>query len=100
MDVFSRAILDAVEAFESEHAHGPTVSELAISLGIPFEVGHAHLASRLQRQVVLGRVLHSDGRFMLTGVGGPRSAAMRADDMVAMRAKQPAAQGLLSLQGS
>jgi hypothetical protein len=69
MELFSRAILDELEAFHSEHAQGPTASELARRLGIPFEFGHDHVVARVKRQIVLGRVCHSEGRFTLTSAG-------------------------------
>jgi hypothetical protein len=69
MELFSQAILHALEAFQSEHAQGPTVPELAVSLGIPSKLGHDRLAERVQRQIVLGRVSHGEGRFTLTSAG-------------------------------
>jgi len=69
MELLSRSLLRALEVHESEHASGPTVLELAANLGIPRDFGHHHLVERLKRQVVLGRVSHSGGRFHLTEVG-------------------------------
>jgi hypothetical protein len=69
MELFSQAILDALEVFQSEHARGPTVSELATNLGIPFGRGRNRLAERVQRQIVLGRVSQCRGRFTLTSAG-------------------------------
>jgi len=69
MELFSRAILAALAGFHSEDAQGPTVSQLATSLGIPVELGRDRLVERLQRQIMLGRVAHYEWRFTLTSAG-------------------------------
>jgi hypothetical protein len=88
MELFSQAILHALEAFQSEHTQGPTVSELAISLGIPSEFGRDRLAERVQRQVVLGRVSHCEGHFALTSAGR-RACSSPAVHITPARLSQP-----------
>lgn len=69
MELLSRHLLRAIEAYESEYACWPTVPELAEDLGIPPEFGHHHLIHRIKLQVTLGRLSHYGGRVQLTEAG-------------------------------
>lgn len=69
MELLGRYLLRALEAYESEHASGPTVAELADEIGIPPDLGHHYLFARLQRQITLGRISYFGRRLQLTEAG-------------------------------